>query len=413
MLEQKILTIDLGTSAIRVALSVIHSGNRKTITMTSAPSRGIRGGNIINFQSAKDSLNSALNKLKVESSVTIPPEAYVLITGAYTISYAVEAKITFAGIKTISYSDVNEVKDKAKRELFKKHRQAANHFEIIHIIPQEFIIENLTGIQNPIGHNGRELTMKAFVILASKSSIKTIESLLKEVGLKLKGVVLQSFAATHGIRDEKVYLNNNLVIYMGAGNTEYFYFREDKPVLLKHLPFGSEDIIDNLVHQLKVSRKEAKRLFLEHGSAYAFRVNKEEIIDISYGMRTKKVPKILIAALIHAQLKKLFKDIKEDLNSSDPTFVSNLNGVYLTGGLAKLKDIDFLASKILKAPVIVADTQDEVMKDTVLSPIVGTTNFVMSLKNNKRIVDIKEDLTKDYSKGSIFSGIWRFITDLI
>jgi cell division protein FtsA len=59
----------------------------------------------------------------VESSVTIPPEAYVLITGAYTISYAVEAKITFAGIKTISYSDVNEVKDKAKRELFKKFKR--------------------------------------------------------------------------------------------------------------------------------------------------------------------------------------------------------------------------------------------------------------------------------------------------
>jgi cell division protein FtsA len=412
MLEQKILTIDLGTSAVRVALSVIH-GNKRTITMTTAPSRGIRGGNIVNFQSARDSLNSALNKLKVESSVTIPPEAYVLVTGAHTISYAVESKITFAGIQTISYSDVNEVKNKAKRELLKKLGQAASHFEIIHIIPQEFIIENLTGIQNPIGHNGRELTMRAFVILASKSSIKTIESLLKEVGLRLKGVVLQSFAASHGIRDEKTYLNNNLVIYMGAGNTEYFYFREDKPVFLRHLPFGSEDIIENLVHQLKISRRDAEKLFLEHGSAYAFKVNKEEIIDVNYGMHTKKVPKIPIAALIHAQLKKLFKDIKEDLKSIDPTFISNLNGVYLTGGLAKLKDIDFLASKILKAPAFVAETQDDVMKDTALSPIVGTTSFVMSLRNRKRIVDVKEDLTKDYSKKGFLYGIWRFITDLI
>jgi len=413
MLEHKILTIDLGTSAIRVALSVVHPGNKRTMTVTTAPSRGIRGGNIINFQSARDSLNSALNKLKVESSVTVPPEAYVLITGAHTISYAVESKITFAGIQTISYSDVNEVKNKAKRELLKKLRQAASHFEIIHIIPQEFIIENLTGIQNPIGHNGRELTMRAFVILASKSSIKTIECLLKEVGLRLKGVILQSFAASHGIRDDKTYLNNNLLIYMGAGNTEYFYFREDKPVFLRHVPFGSEDIIENLVHQLKVSRKEAEKLFLKHGSAYAFRVNKEEIVDVNYGMYTRKVPKILISALIHAQLKKLFKDIRDDLKNEDPTFISNLNAVYLTGGLAKLKDIDFLASKVLKAPAIVAGAQDDVMKDTVYSPLVGTTNFVMSLRNRKRIVDIKEDLTKDYSERGIFAGIWRFILDLI
>jgi len=413
MLEQKILTIDLGTSAVRVALSVVHSGNKRTITIATAPSRGIRGGNIINFQSAKDSLNSALNKLKVESSVTVPPEAYVLITGAHTISYAVESKITFAGIQTISYSDVNEVKNKAKKELLKKLRQAASHFEIIHIIPQEFIVENLTGIQNPIGHNGRELTMRAFVILASRSAMKTIESRLKEVGLKLKGIVLQSFAASHGIRDEKTYLNNNLLIYMGAGNTEYLYFREDKPVLLRHVPFGSEDIIENLVHQLKVTRKEAEKLFLEYGSAYAFKVNKEEIIDVNYGMYTRKVPKILISALIHAQLKRLFKDIKDDLKKENPTFVSNLNAVYLTGGLAKLKDIDFLAGKILKAPAIVAQTQDEVMKDTLYSPLVGTTNFVISLKSRKRIVDIKEDLTKEYSKRGLFSGIWRFITDLI
>jgi cell division protein FtsA len=142
---------------------------------------------------------------------------------------------------------------------------------------------------------------------------------------------------------------------MGAGNTEYFYFREDKPVLSKHLPFGSEDVIDNLVLQLKVSRKEAERLFREYGSAYAFRVNREEVVDISYGMLHRKAPRILIAALIHAQLRKLFSDIKDDLKSKDPAFISNLNRVYLTGGLAKLKDIDFLASRILKAPVMVVE----------------------------------------------------------
>jgi cell division protein FtsA len=240
-----------------------------------------------------------------------------------------------------------------------------------------------------------------------------MESLLREVGLKLKGVVLQSLAAFHGIRDEKTYFNNNLVIYMGAGNTEYFYFREDKPVLSKHLPFGSEDVIDNLVLQLKVSRKEAERLFREYGSAYAFRVNREEVVDISYGMLHRKAPRILIAALIHAQLRKLFSDIKDDLKSKDPAFISNLNRVYLTGGLAKLKDIDFLASRILKAPVMVVETQDEVIKDTALSPIVGVTNFVLSLRNRKRLMDIKEDLTKDYSKGGFLSGILRFITDLI
>ena len=414
MLTQKILTIDLGTLSIRTALSVVNSDGKRNITITTAPSRGIKSGNIVNFQSARDSLKSALNKLKMETSTTIPSEAYVLITGAHTLSYVVESKITFPGIQTISYSDVNEVKNKAQKELMKKLGQTVkNHYEVIHIIPQEFIIENLTGIQNPIGHNGRELTMKAFVVLATKSSMKTIESLLREVNLRLKGLVLQSLAAFHGIKDEKTYFNNNLMIYMGAGNTEYFYFREDKPVLSKHIPFGGEDIIDFIVQQLKVSRKEAERLFKEHGSAYAFNVNPEEVITINYGVNHKRVPKVLIPIFIHMQLKKLFKDIKEELHSRDPSFVSELNRVYLTGGLSKLPDVDLLTSKILKAPAVVMNSKDEKLKAPSFAPIVGVTNYVLSLKNKKRLSDIKEDLTKDYSKGGLFSGIWRFITDLI
>ncbi len=414
MLERKVLTIDLGTSAIRTALSIIHSEDRKTFIMKTAPSRGIKSGNIINFQSAKDSLGSALNKLKLEASTTLPNEAYVLITGAHTLSYIVESKITFAGIQTISYSDVNEAKNKAKKELMKKLGQTVkNHYEVIHIIPQEFTIENLTGIQNPIGHNGRELSMKAFVILATKSSIKTIESLLREVGLRLKGVVLQSLAAYHGIRDEKTYFNNNLVIYLGAGNTEYFYFKEDKPLFAKHLPFGSEDIIEFLIQQFKVSRKEAERLFLEHGSAYAFNVNKEELIDISYGTSFKKIPRIYISVLIHLQLKRLFSDIKSEISQRDPSLLSNINRIYLTGGLSKLKDIELTAGKILKAPAVVVPPSGTEISDPALSPVIGVTDYVLSLKNRKRLSDIREDLTKDYERTGFFASIRKFIAELI
>jgi len=359
-------------------------------------------------------LKSCLNKLKLESSETLPPEAYVLITGAHTLSFSVEATITFPGIQTISYSDVNEVKNKAKRELLRQFGHTVrSHYEVIHIIPQEFRIENLSGIQNPIGHNGRELTMKAFIVLATKSSIRTIETLLREVNLRLKGVILQSLAASYGIRDKRSYFNNNLVLYMGAGNVEYLYFREDKPVLSKHIPFGTEDIVDFLIRKLKVSRKEAERLFKEHGTAYALNVNPEEVITINYGTVQKNIPKIIIPIFIHMQLKKLFKDIKKELNQKDPLFISELNRIYLCGGLSKLKDLDLLASKILKAPAILTETQDENLKDPELSPVVGVTNYVLSLKNREKLSDIKEDLTKEYPKKNFFAQIWRFITDLI
>ncbi|WP_456341658.1 cell division protein FtsA [Thermovibrio sp.] len=410
--EKKILTIDLGTSSIRTALTLVKGDKRQT-TIATTPSRGIKNGNIINVPSAKDSLRSALNRLKLESTSALPLEAYVIVPGGCTLGYEVEAKISFPGIKTINYNDVNMVKNKVKDEIRRRRGLTLKSvYEIIHILPQEFIVDNVDGIQNPIGHSGRELTMKAFVILASKSYLRTLDQLLREVGLKLKGVVLQTLASYYAVKDDKTYFNNNLFIYLGAGNTEVLYLREDAPVFFKHEPFGAEDVIDFFIQQLKVNRKEAERLFKEYGSAYAFNVNPEEVITINYGTKALKVQKIVIPALIHLQLKKLVKDIKKALDNEDPSFITHLNRVYITGGFAKLKDITTLFEKLFKAPVVVVSPEGE-LKDPALSPIEGVVNYVLSLNRRERLTDIKEDLTKDYGKEGFFSAIWRFLTQYI
>ncbi len=414
MLGQKFLTLDLGTSSIRAALSV-QKGDRFHFTIKTAPSRGIRNGNIINLASAKESLNSALNNLKLESSVALPNEAYVLIPGGCTLGYQVEASIEFPGIKTISHNDVNVVKNKAKDELLRiKGQTVKSYYEVIHVVPQEFIVDTVDGIQNPIGRSGKRLTMRAFIVLASRSHVKTIADLLKELNLKLKGVVLQSLASSFGIRQPNSYFNNNLLLYMGAGNTEFIYFREDKPVLSRHLPFGSEDILEFLIKKLKVSRTEAERLYNEYGSAYAFNVNKEEVVHVNYGSRTIKIPKILVSALIHQKLKETFKDIKSILSEEDRDYLENLSGIYLTGGLSKLRDITVLAEKIFKAPVVIPSLSHPEITDVALSPIVGVTDYIVSLSDRKKLSDIREDLTKSYEKsGGFFASLWRFITDII
>jgi len=413
MIDHKVLTIDLGTSAIRVSLTYKDGKERKNYTV-SVPPRGIKSGNIVNFQSAADSLQMALNKLKLESTVSLPPEAYVLITGAHTLAYRVDAKISFPGWQTISYNDVNEVKNRAKKDLLKRlGHSVKQQYEVIHIIPQEFFVDSLSGIQNPIGHNGRELGIRAFVVLATKSVIKNAESLLAKVKLGLKGVILQSVAAYYGVKDEKTYFNNNLLICMGAGNTECLFFKEDKPVYFYYVPFGSEDILEGLVKYLKVSRKEAERLFYEYGTAYAFRVNKEEIVNVNYGTSAKKLPRIYLSAIIHMYLKKLFKEIKEKLLEADESYVSNMNRVFLTGGLSKLKDVDYLAGKIFKTPAFVLETKDSYYKDPALSPLIGAANYVFSLKDRKKLSDIKEDLTKEFCGRGVWGRIFHFISELI
>ncbi|WP_457681737.1 cell division FtsA domain-containing protein [Thermovibrio sp.] len=413
MADDKLMVIDLGTSAIRVSLTTLSKDGKRNIIVKTAPSRGIKSGVITNVPSAADTLRSVLNKLKVESPVSLPEEAYLLIPGGPTMGLEVEAKISFPGIKTINYNDVNLVKRKIKDEIRRLRGYGfTSVYEIIHILPREFVVDGVEGIKNPIGHNGKELTIKAYVILAAKNNLKTIGDLLKDLGLKLKGTVLQSLAAFYAVKDDDAYYNNNLFIYMGAGNTEVLCFKEDSPVFFKHEPFGAEDIIDSLVQYLKVSRREAERLYREFGSAYVFNQNKEEVIDVNYGTKFRKLQKLWIPAIIHLSIRNTMKSIKKAIDKEDPSLLYNLNRVYITGGLSQLKDIELLLEKLFKAPVEKVVSKG-LLKDPGLAPLEGVVDYVLSLNRKEKLTDIKEDLVGSSSKVGFFSTIWRFITQYI
>lgn len=417
MIEEKILIIDIGTTYIRAVLGIIgRKGNKKIIATAKVPSKGIKSGNISNFISVKDSLNAALNELKIKTTTTLPNEAYVIVAGTHTLSYRVEAKIKFNGIQTFQFKDINDLKSKAEKELLeKKGSPVRQYYETMHIIPQEFMIENINGIQNPVGHSGKELAMKALVILITQRTKKTLESLLKECGLKLNGCILQSLAAFYGIKNkENNYFNNNLFVYLGTGSVEYFYFREDKPVFFKHFAEGGGDIIDIIQNTLKLPRKDAEKLFLEYGSAYALNIPQNEYITISIGGKLKKLPKIIIPALAQLKLQDIFKkDIKKELENEDPTMIVNLNKIYLTGGLAKLKNIDVLVKKIFKAPVEIPPPTGE-EPDTTLTPVVGGLNYIATLKKPEgKLFEVKEDILSTKGEAGIFGWFKRLIDQLI
>jgi cell division protein FtsA len=409
--EKKILTIDLGSNTIRAGLTLLK-GERREHFVSEVPSIGIKGGNIINPTSVKESLQEALNKLKMEASVQLPQETYLLVPGGATLGLEAEAENQFP-MKTITHNDVNLIKKKIVETVKKRvHLSQPNLFEVIHILPEEFKVGNVDGIQNPIGHTGNSLSMRAFVILLSKSYLETAKKILGELGLKLKGAILQSLAAFYEVRDENVYYNNNLFLYLGAGNTELFYFRDDVPVFFKHEPFGSEDIIDFIVKTLKVGRKEAERLFYGHGSAYALSISPEEMIDVNYGTKTLKLQKQILSALIHIKLKELIKGIKRSLDNADPSFIGNLSRIYLAGGLAGLKDINLLFEKLLKVPVITVSPH-YTSSNLSFFPIEGVVNYVLSLEKSERLTDVAKDLTKDFGKTSWWTSIWKFITQYI
>lgn len=410
MLPKKVLTIDFGTETIKTAL-LVEKGEDKKFLLETVPSRGIKRGNISNPTSVKESLQLAINRLKIHYS--LPQKAWVIVPGSFIVSYQVESKIEFPGITTISHNDVNEVKNKAKKELLRGNLHLKNYYEIIHVIPQEFIVDGIDGIQNPIGRSGQKLIMKSLIILAAKSHLSTVKKIINSLGLSVEKYIAQSIAAFYGIKDENTYYNNNIVIYLGAGNTEYLYLKDDKPIFVKHIPKGGQDIIDLFIKKLKVSRKEAERLFKTYGSAYALKFSKEEVIEINYANRTAKIPKIIIPGFIHLKLKEILKEIRKEIELRNPEYLKNLNRVFITGGLSKLRDINILAEKIFKAPSVLVQPSTDTVNDPSLCPIVGVNNYANSLNISKKLTDINDDITEGCAKRNWLSVFLKFLLDII
>ena len=113
------------------------------------------------------------------------------------------------------------------------------------------------------------------------------------------------------------------------------------------------------------------------------------------------------------QLQKVFKDIVNNLNSRDASIVANLNKIYFTGGLSKIRDIDLLASKVFKTPAQVCTTMDKEFRDPSYSPLMGVAKYVSSLKSSGKLLDINEDIVKERERGGVINSLLRFITDFV
>lgn len=345
--EQYVVGIDVGSSKIGVLIAQRDgSGGLEVVGKGLAPNRGTRRGAIVNVEATVEALKAATEEAEVMAGVEIS-RAYVGVAGSDIRSVNSRAMVSVARKdREISRQDIKRVLDAAQSAALPNDR------EILHAIPQEFVVDEQGGITEPLGMTGSRLEVTVHLVTGHVTRTKTLLTCVNRAGIEVVEMVFEPLATAAAVLTPDERDLGVLLIDVGGGGTEYSLFSEGEVQHSAVLPIGASHFTGDLAMVLRTPFPEAEKLKVKHGCCLQSMVGDEEGVSVPAvaGGSTRVVPKRELCEILQPRAEELLTLIREDLAKSgwDETL---RGGIVLTGGGAQLDGLLELGDQIFSATV--------------------------------------------------------------
>jgi cell division protein FtsA len=333
------------------------------------PSQGIRKGVVIDVEAATEAIAASLRRAEQQSGFKAL-SAFVGIACAHIQSCANRAGVTVRSPNgLISVDDVDRVIDGARII------QLPPDQEILHVIPQHYVVDGAEGIRDPVGMVGRRLELEASVVTGSVTSIHNLVRCVEGVDLELDGLVLEPLAAGQAILTEHERERGTMVVDMGGGTTDAAVFRNGVLIHSCVLPVGGHQISSDLAFGLRSTLTVAEELKIRHGSTISHARPEGEMIPApAFGIDDNEpIEQRAMAEIIDARLAETFELVAVEVSragfgESYPT------GIVVTGGSAQIPGAPNLAAQVFAVPArLGAPTGLRGSADTISGPAFSTS----------------------------------------
>jgi cell division protein FtsA len=334
MAESLIAGLDLGSSNVRVVVGQVQKTNDtqqlSIIGVVEVPAAGMNKGSVISIEDTVSSISACLEK--AERMIGLPIEnIWVGIGGVHVSSQESNGVIAIARTNgEIQENDVERVIEAARSVA------APVNYEVLHVIPKTFSIDNQTGVKDPIGMSGIRLEVTTQVIRGLSSQIKNLTKSIYRTGLDINDLVLSILAASESVLAVRQKELGVGLVDIGASTSKLIVFEEGDVIAVSILPIGADHITADLAIGLQTSLDVAERIKLECGNCQPQEFNKEEEINLrDYGGEDQTFSKKYIAEIIEARVEEVFEKIDEELQKVNRSGLLPA-GLVLVGGGAKL-----------------------------------------------------------------------------
>ena len=343
-----IVGLDIGTKKTAAIIGEITEDKKiEIIGIGTTDSRGLRKGVVVNLEATVDAIKKAQEEAELMAGVEID-SAFVGISGAHIKSFNSRGVIAVSGKnKEITPEDIERVIDQSKAVSIPPDR------EIIHIIPQEFVVDEQDGIKDPLGMSGIKLEVNVHIVTSATTSVQNLKTCIERAGIEIERIVLNQIAASSStLTHDEMELGVGM-IDMGGGTTEVAIFERGSLWYTSIIPIGGDNFTNDIAVGLRTPIPEAERIKKKFGCVSSPPMDDEDTIEVPSVGRGKK-PRILsrqlLADIIQPRAEEIFRLVDNDIKRMG--YEKSLNsGIVITGGTALLEGLEEVAEEIFDLPV--------------------------------------------------------------
>ena len=345
--------LDLGTTKTTcIVAEATADGGLSVIGVGRAPSTGLRKGVVVNIEATVDSIQRAVSEAERMAGVKVGA-AYVNVGGEHIKGLTSHGVIAVSRKdREIVHEDVERVLEAAKAVPIPQDR------EIIHVLTQEYLIDNQDGIREPVGMSGVRLEAVVHVVTGAASSVQNVLKSCQRANLTVRDLVLQPLASAEAVLTPDERELGVCLLDIGGGTTDILVFWEGAVRYTGVVPVGGQQCTRDLAIGLATPNDEAEQLKRNYGAAKASLVPEGEMVEVAGvgGRGTKQVEKQLIAKVLQPRMEEIFAMVLEQLKAS--SFHGRLAaGLVLTGGGASLAGACELAEEVIGRPARIGRPQ--------------------------------------------------------
>ena len=362
-----IVGLDIGTSKVVAIVGAVTVDNEiEIIGIGSSRSRGLKKGVVVNIESTVHSIQRAIEEAELMAGCEIH-SVFAGIAGSHIRSLNSHGIVAIRD-NEVSLNDVDRVIDAARAVAIPADQK------ILHILPQEFVIDNQEGVKEPIGMSGVRLEAKVHMVTGAVSAAQNIIKCVRRCGLEVDDIILEQLASSYSVLTEDEKDLGICLVDIGGGTTDIAVFTDGAIHHTAVIPIAGDQVTNDIAVALRTPTQHAEDIKVQYACALTQLANPDETIEVpSVGDRpSRRLARQTLAEVVEPRYEELFTLVQSELRRSG---FENLiaAGIVLTGGSSKMEGAVELAEEIFHMPVRVGTPQYVTgLSDVVKNPIYST-----------------------------------------
>ena len=341
--ENIVVGLDIGTTKICAVVGELSHGKINIIGIGTHPSIGLRKGVVVNIESTVDSIKKAVEEAELMAGCEIS-SVYAGIAGGHITGFNSRGIVAIKGSE-IMEQDVARVIDAARAVAIPMDR------EVIHVLPQEYIVDDEPGIQNPIGMAGVRLEAKIHIVTGAVTSAHNIVKCANRSGLDVCDIVLESLASGEAVLTEEEKDLGTGLIDLGGGTTDLAIFSGNN---IKHtfvLALGGNNLTNDIAIGFRAPQAEAEKIKTRYGTCLTDNVSPDETIEVPGmgGREPRKLPRQILAEILQPRTEEIFTLINREIFRAGMESMIP-SGLVVTGGSSLLDGVTDVAESVFNLP---------------------------------------------------------------